>query len=120
MIALAAAFGLTVTQLDVKTAFLYAPLEETIFMHHPEGMPCTPGTVLRLKKNLYGLKQAPRAWWTKLTSTFEALGFTACKTDSCILTHASVRCWLVVYVDDILIITADASFRSRIVSSLRK
>jgi len=52
-----------------------------------------PGTVLQLRKNLYGLKRAPRAWWTKLTSTFEALGFTACKNYPCILTHASVRCW---------------------------
>ena len=45
---------------DIKSAYLNAPLKETIFMKPPRGvlMPGQEGKVLRLLKGLYGLKQA--------------------------------------------------------------
>ena len=48
-------------QFDVPTAFLYAPVEEDIYMELPEGFE-QPGMVCKLLKSLYGLKQAPRNW----------------------------------------------------------
>nr|GFC02105.1 putative RNA-directed DNA polymerase [Tanacetum cinerariifolium] len=53
-------FALTI---DVKTAFLYGPLKEEVYVNQPDGFvdPCHPYQVYRLKKALYGLKQAPRA-----------------------------------------------------------
>jgi len=48
-------------QFDVPTAFLYAPVEEDIYMELPEGFR-QPGVVCKLLKSLYGLKQAPRNW----------------------------------------------------------
>nr|GFD55030.1 Gag-Pol polyprotein [Tanacetum cinerariifolium] len=53
----------TVYQMDVKTAFLYGPLKEEVYVNQPDGFvyPYHPDKVYRLKKALYGLKQTPRA-----------------------------------------------------------
>ncbi|KNZ62305.1 hypothetical protein VP01_1288g7 [Puccinia sorghi] len=48
-------------QFDVKSAFLYAPLKETLYIKTPEGSK-RKSPYLRLKKSLYGLKQAPANW----------------------------------------------------------
>src|SRR6185295_2935806 len=47
-------------QWDVKTAFVNAPLKETVFCHQVAGFEKvgTEGQVLRLRKALYGTKQA--------------------------------------------------------------
>nr|GEW97201.1 reverse transcriptase domain-containing protein [Tanacetum cinerariifolium] len=53
-------FALT---MDVKTAFLYGPMKEEVYVNQPDGFvdPYHPDQVYRLKKAVYGLKQAPRA-----------------------------------------------------------
>ena len=51
-----------IEHVDVKSAYLNAPLKEMIYMKAPRGVlkPGQEGKVLRLKKGLYGLKQAGR------------------------------------------------------------
>nr|GEZ03449.1 hypothetical protein [Tanacetum cinerariifolium] len=62
-IAYAAHKSFTVYQMDVKTTFLYGPLQEEVYVNQPNGFvdPYHPDKVYRLKKALYGLKQAPKA-----------------------------------------------------------
>nr|GEY70872.1 hypothetical protein [Tanacetum cinerariifolium] len=62
-IAYAAHKSFTIYQMYVKTAFLYGPLKEEVYVNQPDGFvdPYHPEKVYRLKKALYGLKQAPRA-----------------------------------------------------------
>nr|GFA85511.1 hypothetical protein [Tanacetum cinerariifolium] len=57
-IAYAAHKSFTVYQMDVKTAFLYGPLKEEVYVNQPDGFvdPYHPDKVYRLKKALYGLK----------------------------------------------------------------
>ncbi|KNZ64190.1 hypothetical protein VP01_10570g1, partial [Puccinia sorghi] len=49
---------LPIRQFDVKSAFLYAPLKEELYIKTPEGSK-QKSLFLRLKKSLYGLKRAP-------------------------------------------------------------
>jgi len=63
IIAMAAAKGWSLHQMDVKNAFLHGDLQEEVYMEQPPGYvdQTHPNLVCRLKKALYGLKQAPRA-----------------------------------------------------------
>nr|GEY46215.1 Gag-Pol polyprotein [Tanacetum cinerariifolium] len=77
-IAYAAHKSFTIYQMDVKTAFLYGPLKEEVYVNQPDGFvdPYHPDKVYRLKKVLYGLKQAPRAWYDELSKFPLSKGFT--------------------------------------------
>nr|GFA25716.1 retrovirus-related Pol polyprotein from transposon TNT 1-94 [Tanacetum cinerariifolium] len=76
-IAYAAHKSFTVYQMDVKTAFLYGPLKEEVYVNQPDGFvdPYHPDKVYRLKKALYGLKQAPREWYDELSNFLVSKGF---------------------------------------------
>jgi hypothetical protein len=57
--------GLSFHQIDIKSAFLNAPLQEDLYLNPPPGVPVPDNHVLKLKKAMYGLKKAPNAWhWT--------------------------------------------------------
>nr|GEV83186.1 retrovirus-related Pol polyprotein from transposon TNT 1-94 [Tanacetum cinerariifolium] len=77
-IAYAAHKSFTISQMDIKTAFLYGPLKEEVYVNQPDGFvdPYHPDKVYRLKKALYGLKQAPRAWYDELSKFLLSKGFT--------------------------------------------
>ena len=54
-------YDLIVHQMDVKTAYLQAPVDYEIFVEQPEEFK-TNKLVYRLNKSLYGLKQSGRNW----------------------------------------------------------
>ena len=87
LLSIAASKRMIIHQMDVDTAFLNAPLEETIYMLPPKGLTGIPeGHVLELKKSLYGLKQSPRNFNKDLNTTLLDLGFARCTSDTCIYT----------------------------------
>ena len=97
---------LVLKQLDVKTAFLYGDLPETIYMKQPPGYEEGMRSIAcRLHKSLYGLKQAPRVWFNKLKSTLLDMGFNSSNADpSLYIRHdKNGPIYILVYVDDILI-----------------
>nr|GEV37529.1 retrovirus-related Pol polyprotein from transposon TNT 1-94 [Tanacetum cinerariifolium] len=94
-IAYAAYKSFTFYQMDVKTAFLYGPLKEEVYVNQPDGFvdPYHPDKVYRLKKALYGLKQAPRAWYDELSNFLVSKGFSKVKYAQDILKkHGMTSC----------------------------
>lgn len=123
LLTIAAIDDLEIEQLDIKTAFLNAELNEEIYMAVPEGVAGTPGKVLRLKRCLYGLKQSPRMWNKLLTTTLtEDLGCECVSVDQSVLTckRGISTCYVCVYVDDILLATSDQLLLSNLIKGLCK
>lgn len=85
---------------DIKTAFLYADLEEELYVEPPEGF-AEPDEVWLLKKSLYGLKQAPNCWNKKITEILLKYGLTQSKADQSLFFNESLI--VMIYVDDILV-----------------
>ena len=120
LLAIAASRKWTLSQMDVKNAFLNGVLTEEVYMQPPPGYTCPPNKVCLLKKALYGLKQAPRAWFEKFSSTVSQLGFSSSPHDSALFirktTHGTVL--LLLYVDDMIITGDDTSGIANLKESL--
>jgi hypothetical protein len=114
--------GWSLRQLDVNNAFLHGKLHEVVYMLQPPGFKdCSkPNHVCRLHKTIYGLKQAPREWYSALKIKILALGFTNSKADSSLFIYntASVLCFLLVYVVDLIITGSDSVFVSSIIDQI--
>lgn len=111
LLALSAKNNWEVHHLDVKTAFLNGELKEDVYVAQPEGFEKVgkEHLVYKLIKALYGLRQAPRAWYAKLNSCLENLGFTKCPYEHAVYTRKEGGETLIiaVYVDDLLVTGSD-------------
>jgi Reverse transcriptase (RNA-dependent DNA polymerase) len=87
---------------DIKSAYLYGPLEEEIYMEQPEGYHVQPGKVWKLLKALYILKQAGYIWWKELKKSMYAMNYHCTKSDSGVFVHKTSDGIVItiVYVDD--------------------
>ncbi|KAL0448531.1 UNVERIFIED_CONTAM: Retrovirus-related Pol polyprotein from transposon RE2 [Sesamum latifolium] len=111
LLAIAAWYDYEIWQMDVKTAFLNGFVEEEIFMDQPEGFTIVreEQKVCRLQRSIYGLKQASRSWNTRFDEVIRGYNFIKNDCDPCIykkISGSSVA-YLVLYVDDILLIGND-------------
>src|SRR5436189_2191398 len=114
LLAKAAAEDLETDQLDVETAFLNPELKEEIYMEVPEHFfilePKLEASYqqkkfyLRLHKSLYGLKQATHEWFEEVDKHLKTIGFTASEADPNLYFKRSENLYLLLYVDDMLLI----------------
>jgi hypothetical protein len=58
-LAIVAAMDLDICQLDIDTAFPYAPIREDVYIRHPLGFSDGTRKVCHLKRCMYGLQQSP-------------------------------------------------------------
>ncbi len=104
---------LEICQMDVKTAFLNGDLEEYVYMKVPRGVKVSEQTkntkVCKIKKALYGLKISPKRWNLKFTEVARSLGLTNTEHEPCLYTnyHKGQIDAIVLYVDDMLIVSND-------------
>ena len=120
ILALAAKHDLELDQMDVSTAYLNGELEEELYMHPPDGVPIQSGYCWRLKRSLYGLKQAGRTWNKTLDRKLGDLGFCRLDAETClyVLRDKGEVCFLVVYVDDLLLAASSRKFMNSVKSKL--
>ena len=112
--------GLFVGQVDVKSAFLNGSLAEDVWVMSPRGIPGLKPRVYKLKKSLYGLKQAHLAWHTTLCSDLAELGFHELVYAPCVFRRkVGVLSFILVYVDDMLILSTTQEEVDRIVAELQ-
>lgn len=108
---LAASKGFHVQHLDVKTAFLNAPVEEDVYVKQAPGYEeLDPETgqplIMKLQKSLYGLPRSPRNWGTYFAGAIKDIGFSAIRSDPCVYTYGSRKSYIVlsVHVHDVLLL----------------
>jgi hypothetical protein len=98
--------GFKLYQMDVKSAFLYGPIKEEVYVEQPPGFEDSeyPNHVYKLSKALYGLKQAPRARYECLRDFLITNGFKVGKADPTLFTKTIANDLFVcqIYVDDII------------------
>ncbi|KAK8652200.1 hypothetical protein V6N13_061222 [Hibiscus sabdariffa] len=111
MLAITAFHDYEIWQMDVKTAFLNGKLEEDVYMTQLEGFvtPENAGKVCKLQRSIYGLKQASRSWNLRFNDAIKEFGFIRNEDEPCVYKKfsGSIVSFLILYVDDILIIGND-------------
>jgi hypothetical protein len=111
-------------QLDVKNAFLYGTLSETVYCVQPAGFedPSLPGHVCRLNRSLYELKQAPRAWYSRFATFMKGLGFLEAKTDTSLFVfhRGADTVYLLLCVDDIVLTASSPQLLRSTITALQR
>ena len=106
LLAVVAAKGWHLHQMDVMNAFLQDKLEEQVYMMQSPGFHSKTNTsaVCWLKKSLYELKQAMHAWNAKITQRLRRMGFAASKSDSSLFVRQGQLglVSILLYVDDLV------------------
>ena len=89
-------------QAKVKSAYLYAPISEEIFMYQPRGYVGLnkQDWVCRLDKALYGLHQNGRLWYNELNYVLLDISFKKCDWGNCTYFR---KCHIVLLVYDIVL-----------------
>ena len=123
ILAIAAYFNYEIWQMDVKTAFLNGNLTEDAYMMHPEGFvdPKNVGKVCKLQKSIYGLKQASRSWNIRFDEVVKGFGFIKNEEEACVYKKVSGSSvvFLILYVDDILLIGNNIPMLESVKTSLK-
>lgn len=117
LLTLAAHYDLKLDQMNVCTPFLNGDLNKEIYMIPPDGFKCPPGCIWKLKHLIYGLKQASHVWNIHLYQELEKIGFAHISAEHCLYVYWTPDrklCFLVVYVDDLLLAANSQKFMDNI------
>jgi len=140
--------GLTISQLDVITAYLNSDIDAEIYIAKPplldemlrriikeerdtdlalkaEKMLSEnrgKDRVCRLNRAIYGLKQAGCQWYKQINKTLKSIGLTPTKSDPCVFIDNTDNTPIIVliYVDDILIASNNSGRVNTIKTELAK
>ena len=123
--------GFTITQIDVKNAYLYGVLEHEIFMRLPQGIDTAEEEkkynkdrkklCLKLRKALYGLKQSGFLWNKKIHGDLTEFGFVRTIHDRgfyILKMNDKIVALLLLWVDDGFFATNDFSIRDKFLNFL--
>ena len=104
-------------QMDIKTAYLIAPIEEVVVIKQLEGFEFLDENgepfVCKLKQSLYGLKQSGRNWFFTLKAFLITLSFVNSIHDECLFIKKQdekIIGFLCLWVDDLIICGISENF----------
>lgn len=112
-------------QMDVKTAYLDAPIDYEIYIEQPEGYEVRTSTyeklVCKLKKSLYGLKQSGRNWNKMLHEYLIENEFKQNPADDCVYTREkeNEKVIMIIWVDDVIIAASDKNALRKVKEMLK-
>lgn len=145
LIALSTQLGMSISQLDITSAYLHGSMDVDVYMEVPEFLEEMLHRILRdksvqnihgkakimlahfrqgrriclLKRALYRLRQAGRQWHSKLCEALSDTGLTTTNADPCVHVNKKGTVFLLVYVD-ILIASRDYSNRKDVMDTLKR
>jgi hypothetical protein len=147
LVALAARYNLKISQLDVTSAYLNGKIDTEVFMEKPALLQEMlqriineeeddhtlvkkarvmlrdlqgENKICRLRKALYGLRQAGRQWNYEIDKTMKRAGLVPTNADPCVYVDKNTRTFVLIYVDDILIISGNQERERQIKDVLSK
>ena len=124
LLAIATYYDYEIWKMDVKTVFLNGNLLEDVYMTQPEGFvdPKYPNRVCKLQRSIYGLKKTSQSWNLHFDEAVKEFGFMKNEDEPCVYKKVSGSAifFLVMYVDDILLIGNDISTLHSVKSWLGK
>ena len=106
-------------QFDVKTAFLYSPIEEEVYLEQPQEFVKRglngEKLVCRLNKSFHGLKQGANNWYKELANFLLRQGFTRSRNNHCLFARSEAEDYtlFLVWVDDIIVASRSMTVISR-------
>jgi hypothetical protein len=135
--AIAAKRGYYVATADVKNAYLHArmPEDTCIYMklsqkvtkilveHWPQYkvyLDSSMGMYVRLRGALYGCKEAALMWYLTVSKVLIDQGFLVCSVDKCLFTDMEKQVFIVLYVDDLFVVSKNEREISKIFNSLEE
>ena len=107
---------LHVRTMDISHAFLYAPIEEELYIVHPNNR----GSVTPLKRALYGLKQSPKNWNDTLQQFLNKFDFYDTEHTPGLFISRDKRKMIAAYVDDTLIAAKNEKEIEEIIKMFKK
>ena len=108
-------------QMDVKCAYLHAPIDQDVYVEPPIGYK-SGCKVWKLNKSLYGLKQSGRNWHSVLHDYLKELDFAQSSADPCVFTTRNERgtVILLVWVDDMIICASNETLLQEVKQHLTR
>lgn len=108
----------------MNNTFLQDTLTDEFYVTQPPGFvdPDPLHHVCKLNKDLYGLKHAPRDWYEELKSYLIKAGFSNSISDTSLFTYIRGKdiCYVLVYVDDIVVTRSTDTLVTRVISELAR
>jgi hypothetical protein len=132
---IAALHDMHVITADIGGAYLHANMDKPIYMRldpittgivcaldkkHASYVQSNQQSVVKLKKALYGCVESAKLWYTRLKDFLVSIGLQILKQDPCTFTSIANDLIVIIYVDDLLIMSKKKEKLDEFVMSLRE
>ena len=118
LFAITAARRLHAEQMNIIIVFLYELLDEIIYVTQSNEFIENSELICRLIKALYELKQSFRMWYEVIWDFFKSLNFKFINSDNSVFVSKDKKIYIVVYVNDLLIVDENRNYINEIKSKL--